>query len=320
MKIKKPDTQKGVQALNDLKQKSLELGKKTAESVQQGTQALIDKKNNSEYQKRLQKYNPLFPEVYESEEYHIPNVIRIVDDADMRDIDVFEGAIGWTEKVKVSKNNELEILCLFDEAVKYSGLTFIPTETCGAVYHVDSFDRNLFVRTDYIFTRAYEERIAELKYIAYSLGAKSCSIEIIEEQTEVKKDSKMGKSLQKIAAIGSSKEEAKQEVSTHTKTQIQGKSIIQFEGSDNPQRPELKWFANDGNITRLIDIRCQNANAVKSEDLTISGATISTMSQSTAYAIDAAVGKIGAKGNASSNVEKQAQNEAIRKFIFHIEF
>lgn len=50
--------------------------------------------------------------------------------------------------------------------------SFIPAATCDAVYYVDSFDRRRFIRLDYIFDHAHKERMAELKHIASSLGAR----------------------------------------------------------------------------------------------------------------------------------------------------
>ena len=61
---------------------------------------------------------------------------------------------------------------------------FIPTATCDAVYYVDSFDRNNFINVNNLFERAHEERMAELEHIAYSLGAKRCSIELSEASSE----------------------------------------------------------------------------------------------------------------------------------------
>lgn len=48
-------------------------------------------------------------------------MIKIVDDAERRGIDVCEGAIGWLGKVA-----NTEIMYLYDEAVEDSGLTFVP--------------------------------------------------------------------------------------------------------------------------------------------------------------------------------------------------
>ena len=75
-------------------EKSKVVGKKVAVAVQKGAVDLSDKMKSANYQSRMKKYNPLFPEVYFSESFHVPNMIKIVDDAERRGVDVCEGAIG----------------------------------------------------------------------------------------------------------------------------------------------------------------------------------------------------------------------------------
>ena len=91
---------------------------------------------------RIRHYNPLFREKFFSKEFTLPNVIQIVDDAVRRGVDVCEGAIGWTKKV-----GGVEILYIYDEFVKESGIKFVPFVKCDAVYCVDNFDRNKFINT-----------------------------------------------------------------------------------------------------------------------------------------------------------------------------
>ena len=161
------DTKKSKEIVSELTKKASDTGKKAATGVAKSAKDLAEKAKNESYARRLKKYNPLFPDHYFSNDFNCPNLITIVDDAVRRDIDVCEGAIGW-----LSKGTEMEILHLYDEAVEMSGIKFIPTATCDAVYYVSSFDRNIFIRTDCIFSRAHEERMAELKNSAHSLGAK----------------------------------------------------------------------------------------------------------------------------------------------------
>ena len=264
----------------------------------------------------MKKYNPLFPDVFYDSEFSVPNIIVIRDDAERRDIDVCEGAIGW-----LSKGSGMEILYLYDEEVPSCGLTFVPSADCNAIYYVDSHDRKRFIRTDCIFNRAHEEKIAELKHIAYCLGAKMCTIEINEsdvERTVVKKKASVGVGGRIHGVKASTSESVEQNASTHNTNQRSGKVTITFEGSSAPQMPTLKWFANDGNITKLIDIRLNGNNSIKSEELRLSGASSATMSQKTACAIDNALGPMKAKG--SSTMESQAVRESHSTFLFSIEF
>lgn len=311
------DTKKSKEVVSELTKKASDTSKKAAEGVVKSAKDLTEKAKNDSYARRLKKYNPLFPDQYKDENYCIPNMITIVDDAVRRGIDVCEGAIGWT-----SKQNDMEVLHLYDEAIELSGIKFIPMATCDAIYYVSSFDRNVFIRTDCIFSRAHEERMAELKNIAYSLGAKSCEIEISESTIEVSSQKNHFSSSSKATIKGitaSQSDSADQNSSSKTSNQRSGKIVAEFEGSDTPVRPELKWFANDDTIKGLIEMRCSNCNSIKSETLILSGSSSAAMSQKTAYAIDAAVNKIASVG-ASNSMESEAIRENTSKLIFNIKF
>lgn len=310
------DTKKGVEAVSGFLQKTSDFSKKTIADVQAGAVALSEKSKQDSYLRRLKKYNPLFPDVYHSDGFNIPNMIMIRDDAERRGIDVCEGAIGW-----LGKEGGMEVLYLYDEAVASSGIRFVPAATCDAVYYVDNFDRKRFVRTDCIFSKAHEEKIAELKHVAHALGAKSCTIEISESSTELSVSKKKASLVAGGGYRGvktSSAESAEQNATQKSYIQRSGKVTAQFEGSDTPKKPKLKWFANEENIKRLIDMRCKGDNTLKSEMLEFSGASSATMSQKTAYAIDSAIGAMKAKGN--STMESQAIRETQSILRYSVEF
>ena len=231
----------------------------------------------------------------------------IVDDAVRRGNKLCEGAIGW-----LSNDAEIEIFCLYDEAVAFSKLQFIPAPLCDAIYCVDSFDRNRFIRTDCIFSKAHEERIAELKHIAHCLGAKKCSIEINESQADIRIQSRNISVKETIQGV-----DTQESVETNLKASgsdsRRGKVEIEFEGNSSCRRPELKWFSYDDNIKRLIEMRIDSTNSVKSETIELSGSSTATMSQKTAYAIDST---IGGGTSLSSQVEKERNST----LIYHIEF
>lgn len=310
------DTKKEKEAVTKFLQKTSDFGKKTVSDVQAGAVALSEKTKQDSYLRRLKKYNPLFPDVFYSVEFNLPNMVVIRDDAERRGIDVCEGSIGWL-------NNEsgMEVLYLYDEAVSDCGLKFVPSAECDAVYYVDSFDRKRFIRTDCIFKKAHEEKLAELKHIAHSLGAKSCTIEISESDVEVnvskKKVSISGGGLFHGAKVSSS-ESAEQNASAKISNRRSGKITSTFEGSNTPKMPVLKWFAHDEIILKLIDSRLNSDNSIKTETLELDGASSATMSQKTAYAIDNAVGAMKLKGN--SSMESQAVRENHSTFLFSIEF
>ncbi len=307
------DKIKNVEKVNDVLINTKAVGKKVALNAKNGVTTIVKKTKNDSYARKLKKFNPLFPEHYKSESFNLPNMIKIVDDAVRRDIDVCEGSIGW-----LGKNGGMELLFLYDEAVSFSGIQFVPAVTCDAFYYVDSFDRNKYIRTDCIFSKAHEERLAELKNIAYLLGAKRCVIEIDEESFDSRSQGKKVNLSEKYNYV-SANESAELKLSLEDSSKRSGHIEIEFEGSSSPERPVLKWFAHDDNINRLIDMRCNDVNSIKSETLELSGATSATMSQKTACAIDGAIGGVG-KANSKTSMDAQAAKEHRSKLMYSIEF
>lgn len=116
----------------------------------------------------------------------------------------------------------------------------------------------------------------------------------------------------------STSESAEQNASQKNASQINAVVIAEFEGSDKPRKPKLKWFANDDNVKHLIDMRFKGTNNIKTETLRLSGTSSATMSQKTARAIDEAVGVMKAKGGAT--MESQAVRENCSTLNFYIEF
>ena len=310
----KIDLKKGTEAVSEAFQKTSEISKKLSDTVQEKAKDLSEKNKTENYLKRLKKYNPLFPDEFYSGNFNLPNMIVIVDDAVRKGIDVCEGSIGW-----LSNEKGMEILHLYDEEVEKCGIKFVPAPVCDAVYYIDRFDRKRFIQTDCIFSKAQEEKLAELKHIAHSLGAQKCSIEISESSLVLDSKKKfVEEKLNLPFAKASETTSAEMNFSGKEKAKISGVIEAVFEGNKEPKEPELKWFSNDDTIKRLIEMRVNGINQIKSETLILEGSFSATMSQKTACAIDGAVGKIGAGGKVT--MECQAIKENYSKLIFKIEF
>lgn len=323
------DTKKGAQAVSGFLQKTSDFGKRTISDVQAGATDLSEKMKQDSYQRRLKKYNPLFPDMYNSVSFNLPNMIMIRDDAERKGVDVCEGAIGW-----LGNAGSIEVLYLYDEAVPFSGITFVPSADCNAIYYVDKFNRKRFIRTDCIFKTAHDERLAELEYIAYSLGAKHCTIDIEESEKSHKKANKrlgFNKNISAKSSESSSnfEHEATGEIDTNFETTQKRKdtrsSELSWDGSDNPKRPKLKWFAYDDGIKNLIEMRCKGGNKINARTLKIQGSSSVTMSKDTACRIDNAISIMGdldgtIKNKKHAEFEQQATRETEQTFIFSIEF
>lgn len=326
------EKQSGKEIMSNIFSKASDIGKKVADNVQKGTQVLAEKAKVSHHDYKMKKYNPLFPKEFKSKEFHLPNIIQIIDDATIRDIDVCQGAMGWRKKV-----NGTEVLFLCDESVKASGISFVPAVTCDAIYYVDNFDRNRYIKTDCIFSKAHEERMAELEHIAFSLGAKKFTAEIVEtervKETNTKKSS--GKTNINADFIVSNQSISTESTQTHSLTnethqqnnvQMSGKTCAVFEGSDNPQRPNLKWFMHDETIKGLIEMRCSQKNSIKSKELKLEGTASATMSRTTACNLDGVLtaicdsSKAKQIGFSNTSMEQQATREHSSKLIYTVEF
>lgn len=300
--------------------KTVDLGKRASDGIQKGAKNIVDKTKEDRYAQRMKKYNPLFEEQYRDPNFKIPNMIVIVDDAVRKGIDVCEGAIGW-----LSKEDGMEVLHLYDEAIQLSGLHFVPAATCDTIYYVDNFDRTRFIQVDCLFAKAHEEKIAELEHIAYSLGAKSITIEIIESN---KKYETSQQGMEQYTEVKTKKAGAKSAERFENEAHLQtmnvrsGRNTTRFSGNDVPVRPALKWYANDDNIKGLIEMRCSSSNSIQNKSLVLEGSSSATMSKKTACAIDNAVKYMNneAKNKASAIMEKQASEENSSKLVLNIEF
>ena len=274
--------------------------KKTSEGIQKGAKNVSEFTQKTIHDQKMKYYNPLFKEAFKSKTFKLPSVIQIVSEVSRRDVDVCEGAIGWTSTV-----NDVEILHIYEEYAKLCKVQFVPFEKVDAIYCADNFDKSKYINSDAIFERAMNEKLTELENIAYCLGATSCSIELVESDGQAE-SSRIKIGAKKSGNVDSS-------ASSSASNKQSGKNTSTFAGHSNPARPELKWFKHDDNINALIDRKVADCNSVTYKVLELKGSSSATMSQKTACAID----KIA---KCSISVEKKAVKEHSSTLIFEIEF
>ena len=194
---------------------------------------------------------------------------------------------------------------MYGDFVNKSGLKFIPLPQQDNVYCEHNFDSKTFINSNQIFGKATEEKLAELDHIAFCLGAKKSSVEIVETSCQI--------SSKKLSANHKTKVDASSS-STNNSSQS-GKSVTHFEGSRAPQMPTLKWFAHDDNIKRLIEMRFAEGSSIKSKNLELKGSSSATMSKSFACALDNLLGS-----NSSISMESQVLKEQSKILVYEIEF
>ena len=287
--------------------KASSMGKKVADNVQKNAAAMAEKAKAENHQRKLDKYNPLFLEEYKSENFLLPTMIRIVDTASIQSIDVCEGAIGWRDR-----STEIEVLSLSADFAASSSISFFPGLALGAMYYRDTHDDGQYINIERIFGKAHEEKLAELENIAYLLGAKRCSVELVEADGM---DNHLKNHAEIKSKFGASKSEEKSQSFSHS---MSGKTVSTFNGNSTPRRPDLKWFKNDRNILSLIEMRCSDSNSIQTRTLVLEGSSSVAMEHSQAKAIDMTIQKIGCK--IKSSLERQYTKEYSSKLVFEVEF
>ena len=294
-----------------------DVGKKAADGIQKGAKNLSEQAQKNMYEQRMKKYRPIFADLLDSANFKLPKIIKVSDDIDRRNIDVCEGAIGW-----LGIENKTEILYIYEDKISLLNIKFVPVPNLNDIFVVDRLDRSQYVRVDALFETAHSEKLSELEKIAHYLGAKSCTVEIVEsihESTDTSQSRSSethekikGQNLTQAISCSSS-------ASSTSKSERRGITVTTFSGKDAPTtKPMLKWFAQDNNILNLIDMRCNSDNAITSRKLILKGASSATMSQSAASELDSVISGMGYK--ASAEMSKKATREHNSELIFEIEF
>lgn len=314
----KIDMQKSAERVGNAIGKAAEIGKKAADGTKASTQLLIVKALEENLKAQAKKYNPVFPDQYSDPDFGLSNLIMIVDDVVRKDIDVCKGAIGWK-----SQGKGVEVFHLYDEAIPFSGLHFIPAAICDSVYYVDAHDRSRFIRLDCYFEKMQESKLAELQHIAFSLGAKKYSVEMYDTSSE-KRSTSQKASLKGGGGVGiikrTSESSEERSVAFEKEAKRESLAFAEFSGDMKPSHPTLTWFAHDDNIKNLINMRCsgEGKNEVKKYSITLKGADFASMGASTAARIDAAIGKLGI--GSDLNIQSKATEECSHMMSFQLEF
>ena len=309
----KIDLQKGAKNIGTAIGKAAKAGKKAADGTIAGAQSLVAKAQDENTKAQIRKYNPVFPEQYQSEDFGIPNLVMIVDDVVRKNIEVCKGAIGWR-----SNQKGVEVFCLYDEAIAFSGLHFVPAAVCDSVYYVDPYDRTRFIRLDCYFDKMQESRLAELQQISYCIRKKKYSVVMDDTSSEKRSVSQKASAKQSFRVKAEATEE--RSVSSEKETQRKSVAYAEFSGERQPIRPNLKWFAHDDNDQNLIDMRCsgRNTDEMKTYSMEFKGSDFATIGANTAAKIDGAMGKISA--GSDFKMQNKVTEERHHKLIFQIEF
>lgn len=258
---------------------------------------------------------PISLKEFNSPNFHIPNVIVIVDDATYIKYDKFKEAVGLLSETK--KTQIFEIYDEFARDSEKSKLVFTPSIEVMSVYYMDPHNPNHFIRVEEIASKIQDQVFAELERIATCLGVKSYSIEFIEEKKEEK-------SMKQNSKIKGSIKAAKAEISEshENESAFQNKSnrnvYMEFKKTKKPKKPELCWFKNDPGITSLVKTIVDEKRKVEKRDFTFKCSAYMSQVTNTTASIGAEIKKLGA--NISSDVKTKQKKEASTSIIYKLRF
>ena len=257
---------------------------------------------------------PVSEKEYNSVGFRYPSVIKIVDAAARYGNRLLSDAVGWREKV-----NNMEVLCIDNNAVRSSGLSFVPSMQNNAIYYEHPHMPGHYLMVDELFETTQMERSAELEQIASKLGAKY--FKIVMTDVSERKSKREDKASTEANAFNYVKAGSK---SSHTSDSYvkRGQSIIaesHFSEKRDPEVPQLSWFSQNRKIRSLIEMRLgSGGDALESHSIEIKCSNYSVMNSETAGNLDAVIKKIGAKQSAT--MKKHVEEERNQTMIYYVEF
>ncbi len=259
---------------------------------------------------RLEKYRPLFPEEFDKDTFVFPNMINVVEFDKRMGIDECKGAIGYQDRI-----NNLDFLGIYKSDIEKFGLTFYPGKA-EAAYYVHPLDNKMYIEVSEYFKYLKNARVAELEYIAQSLGAKHFKVSIVEENSaeQIKKttgNAKIGLGKNKAgASIETENKEKKYEfIGIAAENKYPGKA---------PVKPELKYWANDPSIKSLVAQRMNPENTLSYKEYRLDYNTCTGIKEKEAAKIDGVLKAL--KFSGAGSITAEVKSESRKRFDYLIEF
>lgn len=280
-----------------------------AKAAAHGIQASLE-------ESRRKRLNPVYLAELENEDYCYPDLIHIVD-KDKERQKYYPDSIGWLDK-----KNDMDVLHLYYSSVEENDLSadFGPNLLCG-LYYCDHVIKQNYVNLGQYFLEAQTARQIELQQIAYDLGAKYYSVEILEETSTAAAHAKKlkaagAKGIGKAKAGGGG-EESQSESSTE-KQHAKIATGVSFDKGVEPKMPKLAWFKNDKQIKQLIEMRLAKDRPMSSYELKFEYSSMAALSVEKAAKIDGVVATI--KAQIGYSIKEKLMKENKKKLLFYIEF
>lgn len=294
------------------------LQENVAPALQQGVSDAAESANHLASSAKKSIFGSLLKEEIEAESFVLPKMINVIDASEKRTVDLEFGAIGWQ-----SKEGKIKVLHIYEDALDIVPCDFYPSASSksGLVFYVDQLNPHRYIELSKYFDIIADEKRAELLDIAYRLGAKHCHLECREEKRSIVSGKAARKQTAKFQVDGVPFKATNQgEVEAEFEKYGTAVTLFsqEYSGSNDPQYPELHWYAHDPKILQFIEARCDRANELKRYSVEISDTQSVTFDLNVAVGIDMAIKKMGLASKFS--FEGQTRQEKRRKLTFVVEF
>lgn len=313
--MKKPSIQIDKEKVSALVKKGKRIAKDTAyavkDGIKQGGDQLSDYMDQAKLDWEKKQLCPIFQSDFDSEEYEIPRMIRIVDyDKKHMDSKACEGSLGFETATK-----HMKVLTLYsDAALSQDTMNFYPSVS-ETIYYADPCRDNCYISLDEYFDHLKKVRVDELETIAQDLGAKHVKITFKEiKKTFVSQKKKSNTDID-AGALDITSERSAEDYSS-----MEVAADVSFSGNDKAICPQPIYFKNESDIQALIRARMNPDanNPIKSKTYKIKYDKTSGISEKVAANIDEALALLKCNGTAS--VSSEAQKEKRTVLEYHIEF
>lgn len=294
------------------------LQENVAPALQQGVSDAAESANHLVSSAKKSIFGSLLKEEIEAESFILPKMINVIDASEKRTVDLEFGAIGWQ-----SKEGKIKVLHIYEDALDIVPCDFYPSVSSksGLVFYVDQLNPHRYIELSKYFDIIADEKKAELLDIAYRLGAKHCHLECREEKRSIVSGKAAGKRTTKFQ-VDDVPFKATNQGEVEAEFEKYGTAVTlfsqEYSGSNDPQYPDLHWYAHDPKILQLIEARCDRANELKRYSVEISDTQSVTFDLNVAVGIDKAIEKMGLAN--SFSFKDQTQQEKRRKLTFVVEF
>lgn len=294
------------------------LQENVAPALQQGVSDAAESANHLASSAKKSIFGSLLKEEIEAESFVLPKMINVIDASEKRTVDLEFGAIGWQ-----SKEGKIKVLHIYEDALDIVPCDFYPSASSksGLVFYVDQLNPHRYIELSKYFDIIADEKRAELLDIAYRLGAKHCHLECREEKRSIVSGKAARKQTAKFQVDGVPFKATNQgEVEAEFEKYGTAVTLFsqEYSGSNDPQYPELHWYAHDPKNLQFIEARCDRANELKRYSVEISDTQSVTFDLNVAVGIDMAIKKMGLASKFS--FEGQTRQEKRRKLTFVVEF